>query len=91
MVAAAQSPTVNVRPIEPNEELEEDPVFENVQRGTALFNEKKYDEVAEMALTLATEPDLRETIVEAQNRRVERFRPERVEAEFLGYVEEVCR
>ena len=56
-----------------------------------MVHEKKYDEMAEMARMLATDSELRETIVHAQNRRVERFRPERVEAEFLGYVEEVCR
>jgi glycosyltransferase involved in cell wall biosynthesis len=56
-----------------------------------IFYEKKYEEMAEMAHLLATEPVLREAVVEAQTRRVERFRPERVEAELLGYIEEVCR
>jgi glycosyltransferase involved in cell wall biosynthesis len=56
-----------------------------------LVHEKRYDEMAEMAYMMATDPDLRDAIVDAQNRRVKRFRPERVEAEFLGYVEEVCR
>lgn len=56
-----------------------------------LFYEKKYDQLAEMAHLLATDGDFRTAVVAAQKRRVERFRPERVEAEFLEFVEEVSR
>jgi glycosyltransferase involved in cell wall biosynthesis len=56
-----------------------------------LFYEKNLEEMAEMAHRLGTDQAMREAVVEAQNLRVERFRPERVEAELLGYVEEVFR
>ena len=56
-----------------------------------LFHEKHYEELAEMAHLLATDDKLREAVISAQDRRVERFRPELVESEFLSYIEEVCR
>ena len=56
-----------------------------------VFHEKKYEELAEMAHLLMSESDLREAVVAAQNRRVERFHPVQVEAELLAYVEEVQR
>jgi glycosyltransferase involved in cell wall biosynthesis len=56
-----------------------------------VFHEKKYAELAEMAYSLMSEPGLRTAVVASQNRRLERFRPERLEAELLAYVEEVCR
>ena len=68
MVAEVKSPSVNVIPIEPNEELEEDPVYENVQRGTALFNEKKYDEALEaFEAALGVDPEREEVIDNAIN------------------------
>jgi glycosyltransferase involved in cell wall biosynthesis len=56
-----------------------------------LFYEKHYEELAEMAHLLATDDKLRQSVISAQDRRVERFRPELVESEFLSYIEEVCR
>jgi glycosyltransferase involved in cell wall biosynthesis len=55
------------------------------------FREKQYEELAEMAHLLATDESLREAVLDGQRERLERFRPERVEAELLGHVEEVCR
>jgi glycosyltransferase involved in cell wall biosynthesis len=56
-----------------------------------VFHEKNYEELAEMAHMLVSDSRLHGTIVRTQSRRVERFRPERVEAELLEHVEEVCR
>jgi glycosyltransferase involved in cell wall biosynthesis len=56
-----------------------------------LFHEKKFEELAEMIYLLASDRSLRDAVVSAQRKRLERFRPERVESELLGYVEEVCR
>jgi glycosyltransferase involved in cell wall biosynthesis len=56
-----------------------------------LFHEKKFEELAEMVQMLAIDPSLRDGVIATQRRRLERFSPERVEAEFLGYIEEVCR
>ncbi len=56
-----------------------------------VFHDKKYDELAEMAYLLVSEPELRDAVVASQNRRLERFHPERLEVELLAYVEEVCR
>jgi len=47
-------------------------------------------ELAEMAHLLTFDESLREAVVQSERKRCERFRPERVEAELLGYVEEVC-
>ncbi|HEY7819676.1 MAG TPA: glycosyltransferase family 4 protein, partial [Vicinamibacteria bacterium] len=55
-----------------------------------LFHRKNYEELAEMAFLLATEDGLREKVVLSERRRLERFQPERVEAELLGFIEEVC-
>ena len=54
------------------------------------FQEKRYEELAEMAHLLMNEESLREAVLQSQRMRSERFRPERVEADLLGYVEEVC-
>ena len=54
------------------------------------FNEKRYEELAEMAHLLTFDESLREAVIQSERIRSERFRPERVEAELLGYVEEVC-
>jgi hypothetical protein len=54
------------------------------------FHEKNYEELAEMALLLSTEDDLRDKVVASGRRRLERFAPERVEAELLGFIQEVC-
>ena len=54
------------------------------------FQKKNYEELAEMAHLLSTEDDLRDRVVAAGLRRLERFAPERVETELLGFIEEVC-
>jgi glycosyltransferase involved in cell wall biosynthesis len=54
------------------------------------FHEKNYEELAEMAHLLSTEDDLRDRVVASGRRRLERFAPERVETELLGFIEEVC-
>ena len=54
------------------------------------FHEKNYEELAEMAHLLSTEDDLRNRVVASGRRRLERFAPERVETELLGFIEEVC-
>lgn len=53
------------------------------------FFEKNYEELAEMAFELVTNDSLRTSVIESERRRVERFSPQRVEADLLGYVEEV--
>jgi glycosyltransferase involved in cell wall biosynthesis len=55
-----------------------------------LFHEKNYEELAEMTLLLSTEDDLRQRVVESGKRRLQRFEPERVSSELLGFIEEVC-
>jgi glycosyltransferase involved in cell wall biosynthesis len=55
-----------------------------------LFHEKNYEELAEMALLLSTEADLRRRVVASGRRRLQRFEPERVSSELLGFIEEVC-
>ncbi len=54
-----------------------------------LFHEKNYEELAEMAFLLATENDLRSRVAASGRRRLQRFEPERVESELLGFIEEV--
>jgi L-malate glycosyltransferase len=53
------------------------------------FHEKNYEELAEMAHLLSTEDDLRQRVAASGRRRLERFAPQRVEAELLGFMEEV--
>ena len=55
-----------------------------------LFHRKNYEELAEMAFLLATEDGLRERLAESGTRRLQRFAPDRVESELLGFIEEVC-
>jgi glycosyltransferase involved in cell wall biosynthesis len=55
-----------------------------------LFHEKNYEELAEMALLLSTEHDLRQRVVASGKRRLQRFEPQRVASELLGFIEEVC-
>ena len=55
-----------------------------------LFDEKNYEELAEMAYLLAHEEDLRERVVEGQLSRLKRFEPGRVESDLRGFIEEVC-
>ncbi|MFQ5791076.1 MAG: glycosyltransferase family 4 protein, partial [Acidobacteriota bacterium] len=55
-----------------------------------LFSEKNYEELAEMVHLLVTDERLSTAVVAAQRKRVERFRPQRVEAELLRHIEEVC-
>jgi glycosyltransferase involved in cell wall biosynthesis len=54
------------------------------------FDEKNYEELAEMAYLLANEEDLRERVVEGQLSRLKRFEPRRVESDLRGFIEEVC-
>lgn len=54
-----------------------------------LFGEKNFEEIAEMAYLLASDGALAEGVVAGQRRRLSRFSPERVEAELIGFVEEV--
>jgi glycosyltransferase involved in cell wall biosynthesis len=53
------------------------------------FHEKNYEELAEMAHLLSTEEELRAKLAASGRQRLERFAPERVEAELLGFIEEV--
>ncbi len=53
------------------------------------FSAKNYEELAEMAHELVTNESLRASVIEGERRRVDRFSPQRVEADLLGYVEEV--
>ena len=55
-----------------------------------LFHRKNYEELAEMAFLLSTEDGLRERVAESGTRRLQRFAPDRVESELLGFIEEVC-
>jgi glycosyltransferase involved in cell wall biosynthesis len=55
------------------------------------FRQKNYEELAEMAHLLALDEDLSRQVVEGQDRRLERFRPEVVERELLDHVKEVLR
>lgn len=54
------------------------------------FHEKRYEELAEMAHLLTIDDGLRDAVIESGRSRVERFHPARVEADLLGFVEEVC-
>jgi len=54
-----------------------------------LFREKRFEEIAEMADLLASDGVLAASVVAGQRQRLERFSPERVEAELIGFVEEV--
>jgi glycosyltransferase involved in cell wall biosynthesis len=54
------------------------------------FREKRYEELAEMALLLTSDTNLRAAVIRSERVRVERFHPDRVKADLLGYVEEVC-
>ena len=54
-----------------------------------LFDEKNYDELAEMAHLLATDDRARDAVVRGQQKRLEAFRPDRLEPELLRYVQEV--
>ena len=55
-----------------------------------LFHEKEYDMLAEMAYLLTFDENLRQAVVKSGSERVKQFHPNRVEAELLRYVEEVC-
>lgn len=55
-----------------------------------LFHEKNYEELAEMAHLLASDEDLRERVIDRQLERLERFEPERVQSDLMGFIEEVC-
>ena len=68
MIAKVKSPSVNVSSIEPSEELEDDLVYDNVQRGTTLFDEKKYDEALEaFEAALSADPEREEVLDNAIN------------------------
>lgn len=54
------------------------------------FHQKNYEELAEMAHLLATDQDLRQSVIRTQLERLERFRPERVQSDLMGFIEEVC-
>jgi glycosyltransferase involved in cell wall biosynthesis len=54
-----------------------------------LFDEKNYEELAEMAHLLANEEDLRERVVAGQCERLKRFEPRRVEGDLRKFIEEV--
>ncbi len=53
------------------------------------FREKRYEELAEMALLLTVDTNLRAAVIRSEQERLGRFQPGRVEADLLGYVEEV--
>ena len=55
-----------------------------------LFNEKKYEELAEMAHVIATNERVSEELLRSQDRRVLDFSPERVSAKLLSFVGEVA-
>ncbi len=65
-------------------------VPDTLGEGGILFHEKNYEELAEMALLLSTEDDLRQRVVASGKRRLQRFEPQRVSSELLGFIEEVC-
>jgi hypothetical protein len=52
-----------------------------------LFDEKRFDEVAEMAARLAGEGELRSAVLRAQARRRQDFAPRAVEATLKAYVD----
>ena len=56
-------------------------------RGGVLFDEKEFDEVAEMAWRLAARGPLRTAVLEAQTRRRDHFAPAAVEASLKAYVD----
>jgi glycosyltransferase involved in cell wall biosynthesis len=53
------------------------------------FSQKKYEELAEMGHLLATDEGLREGVLAGQRQRLERFRPQRVEAELINYISHI--
>ena len=53
------------------------------------FSQKKYEELAEMGHLLATDESLRERVLAGQRQRLERFRPQRVEAELINYIRHI--
>ena len=55
------------------------------------FSEKRYEELAEMGHLLATDESLREGVLSGQRQRLERFRPQRVESELIGHIQEVSQ
>ena len=65
-------------------------VADTLGEAGVLFQEKNYEELAEMTHLLMTDRNLAEAVVAGQRRRVERFRPERVEAELIAHLEELC-
>jgi glycosyltransferase involved in cell wall biosynthesis len=56
-------------------------------RAGVLFDEKDFDEVAEMAWRLATGGPLREAVLRAQAHRREHFAPAAVEVALKKYVD----
>jgi glycosyltransferase involved in cell wall biosynthesis len=56
-------------------------------RAGVLFDEKRFDEVAEMAARLAGEGELRSAVLRAQARRRQDFAPRAVEATLKAYVD----
>jgi glycosyltransferase involved in cell wall biosynthesis len=56
-------------------------------RAGVLFDEKEFDEVAEMAARLATPGPLRAAVLAAQTRRLTHFAPAAVEATLRSYVD----
>jgi glycosyltransferase involved in cell wall biosynthesis len=56
-------------------------------RGGVLFDEKQFDEVAEMAWRLAAAGPLRTAVLQAQTRRRDHFAPAAVEATLKAYVD----
>ena len=55
------------------------------------FSRKKYEDLVEMGHLLATDEGLREGVLSGQRRRLERFRPQRVESELMAHIQEVSR
>lgn len=56
-------------------------------RAGVLFDEKRFDEVAEMASRLASAGPLRAAVLRAQTRRLDHFAPAAVEATLKAYVD----
>ena len=56
-------------------------------RAGVLFDEKEFDEVAEMASRLAADGPLRTAVLRAQKRRLDHFAPAAVEAALKAYVD----
>ena len=55
--------------------------------GGVLFDEKEFDEVAEMASRLAAAGPLRTAVLHAQTKRLAHFAPAAVEAALKAYVD----